>query len=331
MAEIKNQKMLLVVNPVSGKKMAKQYMMRMINRFDQAGYNVTACCTQINKNAFEIVKARGAEFDIIVCCGGDGTLKETVCGVLALNKDIPIGYLPMGSTNDFAHSMNIPTNVFDAVEAIINGEPKPVDIGKFGDEYFMYVAGFGNFTALSYGVNQKLKNLFGGNAYYLQAVKEFFKMRGYHARVEIDGEFFEDDWFYGEASNSYSIAGLPVLYNMGVEFDDGCHELILVRMFKNAGELLRLVKDMVNKTVADNPNVIIRHCNHIKFMFDDTTPFTLDGEFGGAHTEVCADTLKCAVRIMIQKDDWVSTEGDDRDFTEEAVEEETVAEEVTAE
>lgn len=326
MAELKSQKMLLVVNPVSGKKMAKQYMMRMINRFDQAGYNVTACCTQIEKNAFEIVKARGAEFDIIVCCGGDGTLKETVCGVLALGKDIPIGYLPMGSTNDFAHSMNIPTDVFAAVEAIINGEPKPVDIGQFGDENFIYVAGFGNFTALSYGVNQKLKNLFGGNAYYLQAVKEFFKMRGYHARVEIDGEFFEDDWFYGEASNSYSIAGMPVLHNMGVEFDDGYHELILVRMFKNVGELLRLVKDMVNKTVADNPNVIIRHCNRIKFMFDDPTPFTLDGEFGGNHLEVEATTLPHAVRIMVQKDEWVSAEGGDQDFAEETVKEEVTAE-----
>lgn len=224
MAQVTNKKMLLVVNPVSGKKLAKQYMMRMINRFDQAGYNVTACCTQINKNAYDIVKNRGREFDIVVCCGGDGTLKETVCGIMELGLDIPVGYLPMGSTNDFAHSMNIPTDVFEAVEAIINGEPKPVDIGQFGNENFIYVAGFGNFTAISYSANQKLKNVLGKNAYYLQAVKEFFRMKPFHARVEADGEFFEGDYFYGEASNSYSIAGMPVLHNMGVEFDDGKHE-----------------------------------------------------------------------------------------------------------
>ena len=120
MAQANSKKMLLVVNPVSGKKLAKQYMMRMINRFDQAGYNVTACCTQINKNAYDIVKNRGKEFDIVVCCGGDGTLKETVCGIMELGLEIPVGYLPMGSTNDFAKSMNIPTDVFEAVEAIVN-------------------------------------------------------------------------------------------------------------------------------------------------------------------------------------------------------------------
>lgn len=318
MAQANSKKMLLVVNPVSGKKLAKQYMMRMINRFDQAGYNVTACCTQINKNAYDIVKNRGREFDIVVCCGGDGTLKETVCGIMELGLDIPLGYLPMGSTNDFAHSMNIPTDVFEAVEAIINGEPKPVDIGKFGDENFIYVAGFGNFTAISYSANQKLKNVLGKNAYYLQAVKEFFRMKPFHARVEADGEFFEGDYFYGEASNSYSIAGMPVLHNMGVEFDDGKHELILVEMFKNPAELLRLANDMVHKTVADNPNVIIRHCDRIKFMFDEPTPFTLDGEFGGAHTEVEASTLKHAVKLMVQKPEWVSlSEEENPDFVSE--------------
>lgn len=319
MAEAANKKMLLVVNPVSGKKMAKQYMMRMINRFDQAGYNVTACCTQIDKNAYDIVINRGGEFDIVVCCGGDGTLKQTVCGVLKLGLDIPIGYIPMGSTNDFAGSLGIPTDdVYAAVEAIVNGEPKPVDIGAFGDENFIYVAAFGNFTAISYAVNQKIKNVLGKNAYYLQAVKDFFRMKPYHARVEADGEFFEGDYFYGAASNSYAVGGMPVLHNMGVEFDDGYHELVLVRMFKNPAELLRLANDMVHKTVANNDNVIIRHCKHIKFMFDDPTPFTLDGEFGGDQLEVEANTLEHAVKIMVQRPEWVSLEeNENHDFVTE--------------
>ena len=305
MAEESKQKMLLVVNPVSGKKLAKQYMMRIINRFDQAGYSVTACCTQINKNAYEVVRSRGREFDIVVCCGGDGTLKETICGVMELGTDIPVGYLPMGSTNDFAHSLNIPTDVYAAVEAIINGEPKPVDIGKFGDEYFIYVAAFGNFTAISYSANQKIKNVLGKNAYYLQAVHDFFHMKPFHARVEADGEFFEGDYFYGAASNSYGVGGMPVLHNMGVEFDDGLHELVLVEMFKNPAEILALANDMVQKSVAENKLVTIRHCKHIKFMFDTPTPFTLDGEFGGDQTEVEATTLKHAVRIIVQKPEWV--------------------------
>lgn len=320
MADNAKKRMLLVVNPVSGKKVAKQHMMRMINRFDQAGYAVTACCTQIRKNAYDIVLNRGREFDIIVCCGGDGTLKETVCGILHLGIDIPIGYLPMGSTNDFAKSMNIPTDVFAAVEAVINGEPKPVDIGRFGDEFFIYVAAFGNFTAISYSASQKMKNAIGKNAYYLQAVHDFFHMKSYHARVEADGEFFEGDYFYGAASNSYSIGGMPVLHNIGVEFDDGLYELILVDMFKNPKDLLSLANDMVKKEVARNPLVTIRHCKHVRFMFDDPTPFTLDGEFGGDHLEVEASAMQHAVRIMVQKPAWVSLEEKEaRSFTDEVV------------
>lgn len=321
MADRIQQKMLLIVNPVSGKKLAKQYMMRMINRFDQAGYNVTACCTQRDKNAYDIVLNRGKEFDIIVCCGGDGTLKETVCGMMQLGLDIPMGYLPMGSTNDFANSMGIPTDINAAVEAIINGEPKPVDIGKFGEEFFIYVAGFGNFTAISYACNQRIKNAIGKNAYYLQAVRDFFRMKPYHARVEADGEFFEGDYFYGAVSNSYSVAGMPVLHNIGVEFDDGMHELILVDMFKNPMDILALAKDMSNKTVIDNPLVTIRHCKHIRFEFDDPTPFTLDGEFGGNQTEVEASSVKHAVKIMLQRSEWISLEENEtHDFVEEPCE-----------
>ena len=208
MAEDKAKKLLLIVNPVSGKKMAKRYMMKMINRFDEAGYSVTACCTQKNKNAYDITLSRGAGFDLIVCVGGDGTLKETVAGVMKLGKDIPLGFIPLGSTNDFAKSLGIPIDVSDAVDAIINGTPMPVDMGVFGKDSFIYVAGFGNFTAISYSTNQKVKNVLGKNAYYLQAVGEFFKMKPFHAKVIADGEVFEGDYFYGAFSNSYSVGAV---------------------------------------------------------------------------------------------------------------------------
>lgn len=308
MPEINDKKLLLIVNPVSGKKMAKQYMMKMINRFDSAGYNVTACCTQVNKNAYDIVLNRGGGFDLIVCVGGDGTLKETVCGIIKLGSNIPIGYVPMGSTNDFANSMGIPTgNVLEAVEAIINGQPTPVDVGMFGGENFIYIAACGNFTAISYSANQKVKNVIGKNAYYLQAAKEFFNMKPFHARVEADGEFFEGDYFYGAFSNSYSVGGMSVLKNMGVEFNDGLFEMVLVDMFKNPGEIAYLASSMVRKNVSDNRLVTIRHCEHVKFMFDEPMPFTLDGEFGGKYTEINASAIHNAVNIMLRRTDWVET------------------------
>lgn len=275
MAEDKAKKLLLIVNPVSGKKMAKRYMMKMINRFDEAGYSVTACCTQKNKNAYDITLSRGAGFDLIVCVGGDGTLKETVAGVMKLGKDIPLGFIPLGSTNDFAKSLGIPIDVSDAVDAIINGTPMPVDMGVFGKDSFIYVAGFGNFTAISYSTNQKVKNVLGKNAYYLQAV-----------------------------------GGMPVLHNMGVEFNDGLFEMVLVNMFKNPGEIAYLANSMVRKNVKNNRLVTIRHCKNVKFIFDKPTPFTLDGEYGGAFTEIDASCIHNAVRIMLHRSDWVELPND---------------------
>lgn len=298
------KRLLLVVNPISGKKLGERYLPWMIERFGEAGWAVSACCTQKEKNAHDIVLERGADFELIVCVGGDGTLKETVWAAIDLGADAPIGYVPLGATNDFARSMDLPVNgVEAAVEAIIAGEPRSVDMGRFNSENFIYVAGFGNFTALSYTTNQKLKNILGRNAYYLRAVKDLFKMHGYPARVEADGEFFEGDYFYGALSNSYSIGGMPVLHNAGVEFDDGLFELVLVRMFKNPADALRLAKDMLRKSVPGNPLVTIRHCRRVKFMFGEATDFTLDGEFGGSHTEVEACALRRPVRIVVRRGD----------------------------
>lgn len=296
--EAAGKKLLLVINPVSGKKLGRQYSKMIIDNFSEAGFNVTCIFTTANENAYDMTIKRGNDFDLVVCVGGDGTLKETVSAVIELKNNMPIGYIPMGSTNDFAHSVGIPDKVEKAVQAIIEGEPRPVDMGIFGDDVFIYVAGFGNFTAISYSASQRLKNIFGKNAYYISAVKDFFHMRGYHARVEADGEVFEGDYFYGEASNSYSVGGMPILHNIGVSFDDGKHELVLVKMFHSFGDFLSMVKSVMTKDITGNDLVIFRHCDNIHFMFDEPTAFTLDGEFGGDQTDIQVKTLKHAVRII---------------------------------
>lgn len=308
MTGAENMKMLLIINPVSGKRKGEKYAQMIINKFSQAGFKIKAIFTKIDENACEITKKHGADYDLIVCVGGDGTLKETFGGIDALGKDIPIGYIPMGSTNDFAHSIGIPDDIEDAIQNIIDGEPSYVDMGKFGDDEFIYVAGFGNFTAISYSASQKLKNVFGKNAYYLSAVKEFFDLKGYHARVEADGETFEGDYFYAEASNSYSVGGLPILHNIGVRFDDGYHELVLVKMFHSFKEFISLVKSVVTHDITHNDLVVFRHCKNIRFTFDEPTPFTLDGEFGGEHTDISIKNLEHAVRIITR--DPLPVDGD---------------------
>jgi len=297
----RNKKLLLIINPVSGKRTARKYLVDMIDRFDDAGYAVTACCTQANKNARDITLERGQDFDMIVCVGGDGTLKQTVGAMMQKKLSVPVGFVPLGSTNDFAGSLGIPTKSAEAaVESIINGENVPVDMGAFGSDNFIYVAGFGNFTALSYSANQKLKNIIGKNAYYMAAVREFFKMKPFHARVIADGEEFEGDYFYGAFSNSYAVGGMPVLHNMGVKFDDGLFELVLVDMFSRPTDILSLASSMVQKKAGDNKLVTIHHCKNVKFMFDTPTSFTLDGEYGGTHTLVEASCLPSAVNIRLK-------------------------------
>ena len=158
------KKLLLIINPVSGKRRGKQYSQMIIDKFGEAGFEVTCIFTTANENAYAMTMKRAKDFDLVVCCGGDGTLKETVSAVIQLKNNMPIGYIPMGSTNDFAHSVGIPDKVEKAVQAIIDGEPRPVDMGLFGDNVFIYVAGFGNFTAISYSASQRLKNIFGNGA-----------------------------------------------------------------------------------------------------------------------------------------------------------------------
>ena len=303
MAEAVLKKLLLIVNPVSGQKKAKNYVADMITSFELAGYEVKTVLTEKERNAYAIVKEIGGDYDVLVCVGGDGTLKETVCGVIKGGKDQPIGYIPMGSTNDFAKSLKIPTkDVKAAIDNIVNGTPRHVDMGKYENEFFIYVAAFGNFTAISYACNQKLKNLLGNKAYYLQSVADFFRMKAYHAHVEADGEVFDGDYFYGALSNSYGVGGMPVLHNIGVEFDDGYHELVLVKWFKNPKEFFDLASAMMKKDVINNPNVIIRHVKEAKFSFDTPTAFTLDGEFGGDMLEASTSSVKHAVRLMLAGD-----------------------------
>ena len=294
------KQLLLIVNPVSGQKKAKNYVADMITAFETASYEVKTVLTEKNRNAYAVVKEMGADFDVIVCVGGDGTLKETVCGVMEGGKDQPIGYIPMGTTNDFANSLKIPVkDVHAAIENIVKGTPKPVDMGEYEGQNFIYVAGFGNFTAISYACNQKLKNALGNKAYYLQAVPDFFKMKPYQAHVEADGEVFDGKYFYGALSNSYGVGGMPVLHNIGVKFDDGLHELVLVKWFKNPKELFALAGAMIKKDVIHNPNVIIRHVKEATFTFDTPTAFTLDGEFGGNMTVAHTSSIKHAVRMIV--------------------------------
>ncbi len=298
--------LLLIVNPIAGKRRAVDYQPELVEKFQEAGYDVLVRYTEIDKNAYYVTKEYGKNCDIIVCCGGDGTLKETVCGVMELGLDVKIGYIPCGTTNDFAHSLNIPSDIDDAIETILDGHTMSIDIGDFnGMEQFIYVSCFGNFCDVSHKANQTLKNKVGRAAYYWETVKEVTKIRGYKAKVECDnGEIIEGKFFYGGVSNSYSIAGFPVLTKSGVKFDDGFNELALIRMPKNPAQLVSILKAMfVTRDIINNEYLVLKRGKEFKFYFENEVNWTLDGENGGNHSFAHIKTYENAVKIFCNKKD----------------------------
>ncbi len=297
-----SKKLLLIVNPTAGKRRAVDYLPKIEKKLEDADFQVETRYTEIDKNATVVTGVYGNDKDYIVCLGGDGTLKETICGVMENNLKCKIGYIPLGTTNDFAHSVHIPTDALKAVDAIIDGDEMHIDIGDFnGKEQFVYVSCFGNFCDVSYKAKQSLKNKIGRGAYYWETVKEVHKIKGFKAKIQCDdGEIIEGKFFYGGVSNSYSVAGFPVLKKAGVEFDDGYHELALIRMPKNPKDLVTIVRDMfVTKDVLHNENLVLRHGKNFKFWFEDEVDWTLDGEYGGKHSFVEVVTKEHAVTILV--------------------------------
>lgn len=299
-----SKSLLLIINPIAGKKHGIDYQPKIVETFKEADYDVSVRYTEKEKNAYYVTKKYGEGHDIIVCCGGDGTLKETICGVMELNLPVKIGYIPCGTTNDFAHSLNIPTDVDDAVETILEGETIAVDIGDFnGQEQFIYVSCFGNFCDVSYKAKQSLKNKVGRMAYYWETAKEVHKIKGFKAKIECDdGEIIDGKFFYGGVSNSFSVAGFPVLKKSGVLFDDGLHELALIRMPKNPAQLVSILNAMfVTRDVINNEYLVVKKGKNFKFYFEDEVNWTLDGENGGNHSFAEIRTCENAVKIFCNR------------------------------
>ena len=200
------KKLLLILNPCSGKKKASHALADVVNVFNRGGYDVTVYITAARGDATKVVAQRAPEFDLVVCAGGDGTFNETISGLLAGGHDTPIGYLPAGSTNDFASSLHLSKNLVEAARDIVEGTPRRLDVGRFNDRYFSYVASFGAFTRASYATSQNVKNALGHLAYILSGIKELAYIRSRRLRFTLDdGRVLEQ--FYLGRRNSDALGG----------------------------------------------------------------------------------------------------------------------------
>lgn len=294
--------MLLVVNPLAGTRKTSRYLADIISIFNRADYQVQVHITAAPGDGAAVVAQQAAGMDLVVCAGGDGTFNETVSGILESGTKTPIGYIPAGSTNDFASSLKLPTNILRAAQQIVEGHPVTYDIGRFGDRYFSYVASFGAFTRASYATPQNVKNALGHLAYVLEGIQELSQIRKVHVRFELDdGEVLEDNYLFGAISNSTSVGGILTLDPKRVDMRDGKFELLLVRTPKDLIEVHECIMNLTTQTY--NQGVIdFRSASRIRITADPNMSWTLDGEQEKGHQSVEAVNL-CRAITLIQGGD----------------------------
>lgn len=296
------KKLLFVINPYAGMRRAAKMMPEILAVFNRADYDVRVYVTAEAGDATRAVKEMATEMDLVVCSGGDGTFNETITGLMQADLQIPVGYIPSGSTNDFAASLQIPSDPVEAARQIVEGEPNFYDLGRFGDRYFSYVASFGAFTKASYSTPQSVKNLLGHMAYLLEGMQELSQIRKHHLKLTLDGnEVLEDDYIFGAICNSTSVGGIMTLDPNQVDLKDGKFEVLLVRAPKNWQEisecLLALQKQQYNSAM-----MTFRSASQITVEAEPDMPWTLDGEKEEGHEIVEIHNLQQAIQIIQKKE-----------------------------
>ena len=293
------KRMLFVFNPRAGKGKIKAHLLDIIDIFNKHDYEVIIRATQRPRDAYEQAKEYASSVDLIVCSGGDGTLDEVVTGIMEEKSSVPIGYIPAGSTNDFATSLFMPKNMTEAAAMIMEEELYHCDIGRFNSQTFAYIAAFGLFTDVSYETDQDLKNVLGHAAYILEGVKSLFNIKSYHMKVSSEEIEVEDDFMMGMISNSRSIGGFKNLTGKNVDMNDGYFEVTLIKMPKNPLEL----QEIMTALVVGRDNTDLVHSfksKKITIETEEEVPWTLDGEFGGNHTAVEIENMHKALNLYLK-------------------------------
>lgn len=288
------KKMLFICNPRSGKERLRSKLLDILDLFVKADCEVTIHVTQSAGDAQKQVEKKGGGVELLVCSGGDGTLNEVVSGMMAWSREKrpQLGYIPAGSTNDFAASLDLPKNMLRAAAIAVAGRPFAIDVGKFGDgRYFVYVAAFGAFTEVSYKTPQETKNVLGHQAYMLEAVKRIAGLKSYRMKFFWDDQELEEDFILGMVTNTISIGGFKGLVQPRVALNDGEFEVMLVRKPRTPKDIQSIVSCLINKD-AENDCVYMFRTSNLRMESEEIVDWTLDGEYGGGVKEICIENLR---------------------------------------
>lgn len=292
---------LFIYNPNAGTGAIKNKLSQVIDVFMRVGLDVNIFATGKHGDATKIIHhklgKKSTPFKRVICAGGDGTLHEVVEGLMALPPEMrpPCGYIPMGTMNDFSNGLKLPKRIVKAAEIASGSICGAYDIGSIDGEPFVYVAGFGAFTAVSYDTPQQAKNMMGLLAYYLRGIKELTAIKSIRVHVETENEIWEDDVVLGLVTNAKSVGGFKFYRNSKVRLDDGLLECIFIRTPKNPIELNRILGACFFSDFGQQIKFI--SCKKIMMETDEPVPYTIDGESGGTRKRVEILNHRQAIRF----------------------------------
>lgn len=294
------KKMLFIYNPLSGKGLIKNNLSDIISIFSDAGYEVICHPTNAKGDGKRTVEEFADKVDVVVASGGDGTLDEIVTGLMNSNPALPVGYIPSGSTNDFATSLGISRDMVKAAEDITIGDIYQCDVGAFNSTYFVYVAAFGMFTHVSYETDQTMKNTFGRLAYLMEAGKEVFNVPSYHIRLNVDGQVSEGNYIYGMITNARSVGGIRGITGNAVDMNDGLFEVTMVRTPLNPLDLSEIISTLLS---GDGHSSLVETYKAKKIVLEpmDEIDWTLDGEFGDKHKMVVIENKHKVLNLFLNR------------------------------
>ncbi len=292
------KRLFLIMNPYAGKRLGRRHLSDILEKFCRADYVPTVLMTSGQGHGRRLASDYGGEADLVVCVGGDGTFNETVSGLLEKKRDVPIGYIPCGSTNDFAGSIGLPRDLLKAADVILEGAPRTYDVGRFGERYFTYIASFGAFTRASYATPQNAKNVLGHLAYVLEGLKDLPSLRPWHVRLETENAIFEGDYIFGAISNATSVGGILTLDPARVDMNDGLLELLLVRMPANAAELNDCIRALQERNYDLADAITFHSAARVTVTADPSMDWTLDGEQEPGRAVIEVQNIPDAIRLI---------------------------------
>lgn len=294
------QRVLLMVNPMAGRQKIRNELLYVVDTLTKAGYETIIYTTQGKDATRDLLAEKDSQFDRVICCGGDGTFNEILSATMHWNKRPILGYIPAGTTNDFAAGLKLSSDIREAAMNIVRGTPHTVDAGLFNTSYFSYVASFGAFTETSYSTPQNFKNALGHLAYILEGIKEIPAFTSYTVCVEADGQIYKDSYIFGAVSNARSVGGILKISDSLVDLNDGVFEVMMIKMPKTLMDLSAIVTSLtsLNPLKYDPSMFLFLQTNELKITFEQEMVWSLDGERVSGGKEARIACIKDAFKIL---------------------------------